>query len=32
MADPDRIDEIHDDDEFIDRLNGGNPTDGWGDV
>jgi len=32
MTDPDRIDEIHNDDEFIDSLNGGQPTDGWGDV
>jgi hypothetical protein len=30
--DPDRIDEILADDEFIDSLNGGNPTDGWGKV
>jgi hypothetical protein len=29
---PDRIDEILKDDEFIDSLNGGNPTDGWGNV
>jgi hypothetical protein len=32
MADPDRIDEILNDDQFIDDLNGGDPTDGWGDV
>lgn len=30
--DLDRIDDIHADDEFIDSLNGGNPTDGWGKV
>jgi hypothetical protein len=30
--DPDRIDEILDDDKMIDDLNGGNPTDGWGRV
>lgn len=30
--DPDRIDEILADDEMIDNLNGGDPTDGWGDV
>jgi hypothetical protein len=29
---PDRIDEILSDDKLIDNLNGGNPTDGWGDV
>lgn len=32
MAAPDRIDEILDDDEFIDSLNGGSPSDGWGRV
>jgi hypothetical protein len=32
MADPDRIDEILNDDQFIDDLNGGDPTDGWGNV
>lgn len=32
MGDPDRIDDINTDDEFIDSLNGGNPTDGWGNV
>lgn len=28
----DRIDQILDDDAFIDSLNGGKPTDGWGKV
>jgi len=32
MAEPDRIDQILDDDKFIDDLNGGNPSDGWGRV
>lgn len=32
MGDPDRIDEILNDDQWIDSLNGGNPTDGWGNV
>lgn len=29
MTDPDRIDEILADDQWIDDLHGGNPTDGW---
>lgn len=30
MTAPDRIDQILADDQWIDDLNGGNPTDGWG--
>lgn len=32
MPDPDRIDQINGDDQMIDNLNGGNPSDGWGKV
>jgi hypothetical protein len=32
MDEPDRIEDILDDDKLIDDLNGGNPSDGWGDV
>jgi hypothetical protein len=32
MPDPTSIEDILDDDKFIDDLNGGNPTDGWGRV